>query len=370
MFKRYAIVPSGNEDVASSRIRAFGLGAALVRRGHQVAFKFYPGCQVLYIQKKWTVATLKAARLAKARHVPIIFDLDDVQFEDLVGPLFRRMLLLADVVTTDTLGKKCWIEKTYGISRVEVIPDAIDYFPKGPVRSEIRETPKLRVLWFGSHSNIRLFRENMDLLSACPEVQVVVIAHKSDVAEYATLYPRVEFIPWSQEQFLQHLQSCDLTCLTHNGSETDLLRSNNKMIVSINWGVPALVSNTPEYARTANELGVGETVFHNSEELLMAIARMQSPDARRRYLEQTQMAVWQNYSPDAIAEKFDQLVDESGLIEATEAMPKRSNVYGTTLAWVQVPIDEARQKLWRTKRLLLALGREGLSGVIKRLRRA
>lgn len=365
---RCCIIASGSENVASSRIRAFGLGAALSRRGYCVVFEADPNCDILYIQKNWSWKTLMKARIAKARKALIIFDLDDVQFINLAGPLFMDVLNLADIITTDTEGKKAWIEDAFSVKNVNVIPDAIDYSPIGPVAPIIRDTNRLRVLWFGSHSNIQLFEKYMNLLGANDNIEVVVIAHESEIVAYEAKYPHVTFIPWEKERFLQHLQSCDVTCLTHDGSEVDLLRSNNKMIVSINWGVPALVSGTPEYSRTARELGVERTIFSTGEDLLRAIVEMRAIEARRDYLERTQTAVWNMYSPDAIAIRFAQLVEARPRPRALIGEISERYYFAWTKAAIHSLADVMRFYIWRLERLGLAIKREGIVGIVRRFR--
>lgn len=94
----------------------------------------------------------------------------------------------------------------------------------------------------------------------------------------------------------------------HDGSELDRGKSNNKMITSIAWGVPAVVSRTSEYERTARELGVADTVFEDQADLYAIIERLRSADARNAYLAAAQPEVWKQYAPRVIAQNFLEII--------------------------------------------------------------
>ena len=111
-------------------------------------------------------------------------------------------------------------------------------------------------------------------------------------------------MPWSLSDFIPVLQDCDLACLMHDGKVHDIAKGNNKMISAITWGVPAVVSRTPEYQRTAQEDGIEYAIFSDEKELPVVIERLRSPAARERYIQAAQPAIWSRYSPDVIASQY------------------------------------------------------------------
>jgi hypothetical protein len=273
------------------------------------------GCDsttVLVIQKKVTPEIMSIARKARRRGCTIIYDVDD--FGDALWYWvprkdFEAILNLADLITTDTLGHRTQVMAFRRHLNVEVIPDAIDYSPPHPVMPPLADESPLRILWFGTVSNIGLFARYADSLASLPNVKVVVATGVSSIPGFTARYPGVEFVPWSRTEFISVLQSCHLTCLMHDGSDSDLAKSNNRMITSITWGVPALVSRTPEYARTAAECGVEDAVFGDERQLATVVGRFRGAERRNHYLGLAQPIIWNKYAPLSVADQFVHAID-------------------------------------------------------------
>ncbi len=323
----FALIPAYGEETASSRIRVYTLQQALAQKGIHAVIGDRRDADVLLVQKIVTLKTLRAANQARARGAIVIYDIDDV------GPallglmpryLFNRMLETASIVTTDTAGHRDQLIGEMGISHVAIIPDAIDYNPKGPVQLPLTEGNPLRLLWFGNISNVALFERYVASLVSLPNTQVVAATQASAVTEYAIRFPEVSFVPWTQDGFISILQSCHLSCLMHDGTDIDRAKSNNKLIASITWGVPAVVSATPEYERTAREAGVENSVFRNSRDLVEAIERLRPLQAREEYLRKAQPDIWAKYSPAAVADVFVDLVKSISREKPAQILPKRA----------------------------------------------
>lgn len=318
----FALIPAGNEDTASSRIRVYSLQRALTALGHAVGLNYSADSDVLFIQKSATWGTYEIARLAKARGCTVLYDVDDLgeALWYFVGQrCFYEMICLADVVTTDTEGHREYLVRKCGIKRVEIIADTIDYYPSSPVRVPIQNAKPFRIFWFGCGCNITLFEKYAQALTAISEVEVVVATDPSVIPKCSGKYPQITFVPWSRSLFLSQLQSCHLSCLMHDGSPYDRSKSNNKMISSITWGVPAVVSRTPEYERTAREAGIENALFSDEHELLAAIERLRPAEARVSYLNKAQPDIWTRYCPEAVATRF--LNVASQCARATKSQP-------------------------------------------------
>lgn len=319
-----AIFPAHDDNVASSRIRAHSLHRSLVALGHDARIGDARGAEVIVIQKRATPKTVALAKRARASGALVIFDVDDTGPElwySIAPSVLRRFLQLADVVTTDTEGHRAILLRDYQARSVSVIPDTIDYYPAGPARPPLPDGAPLRVLWFGHAENMPLFERYAKTLERVPGLEIVVVTGARAIEALSSRLPHVSFVPWSRETFIGILQSCALTLLPHDGSEGDRAKSNNRMIASITWGVPAVVSRTPEYERTASEAHVGQALFADDEELLAALERLRSPDARRAYLDAAQDEVWRRYSPEAVARQFLKVVESAERLPSEVRQP-------------------------------------------------
>ena len=302
-----SMMPADDDNTASSRIRCYTIQNILSKNSINAQIGFIENPQILFIQKKLTHEILSKALSTANGGGLVIYDVDDLSAAlDYWAPpkLVKEMMHLADLVTTDTEGHRKFIESVYSPRRIAVVPDSIDYYPTAPIRMIQEEASPLRILWFGSMSNISLFEKYASTLSALPNVEVIVATGSEGLDSCRSAFPFVTFVPWSQENFIKTLQSCHLTCLMHDGSDIDRTKSNNKMITSIAWGVPAVVSSTPEYARTAHEAGLDYAVFTDSSDLPIIIENLRDPNARRDYLKHSQSIIWSLYSPQSVAFSF------------------------------------------------------------------
>jgi glycosyltransferase involved in cell wall biosynthesis len=304
---RIGLFPAHDDSTASSRIRVFTLQRSLEALGHDARLRDATGADVLVIQKRATSGTLKVAGEARRNGALIVYDVDDVD-RDLwltIAPnVLYRLLQKVDLVTTDTAGHRDILIRDYAAAPVEIVDDTIDYYPTGPVTPSVIPDSPLRVLWFGNVANISLFENYARVLKTIPDVEIVAVTNASSVADLSQRIKGVSFVPWSRESFVGILQSCALSVLPHDGSDKDRAKSNNRMIASITWGVPAIVSRTIEYERTAREAGVTPALFNDETELVAAIEHFRSREARRAYLAAAQPEIWRLYSPEAVARKF------------------------------------------------------------------
>ena len=310
---RISFLPAGSEDTASSRIRVYSLQKAMAEQGVCAAVGFEPESDVVVVQKKVTDEILNLAGKAKDQGAAIVYDVDDLSsaLDYWTSPAhFAGILELADLITTDTEGHREFLMKNCEASRVEIVPDCIDYYPDSPCPVLTKDAAPMRVMWFGSIGNIDLFQKYAEILRSIPDVEVVVMTGAESIRDYAATHSGITVVPWSRAGFIESLQSCHLTCLMHDGSEIDRAKSNNKMITSIHWGVPAAVSRTPEYERTAREAAVEDALFEDDRELREVVERLRPAEARRNYLVKAQQALWKRYSPEAVARQFQNMMEK------------------------------------------------------------
>jgi len=350
---RVGLFPAGEEGTASSRIRVFTLQRSLTALGHDARLREAEGAGVVVIQKRATAKTLELIDAAQKNGALVLYDVDDVSHDlwPTIAPhVLHRLLQRVDLVTTDTAGHRDALLRDYGAARVELVDDTIDYYPPAPAAVRLPSGTPLRLLWFGHVENLALFENYVRVLKTLPDVEIVVVTNASSVDALSRRIPGVSFLPWNREAFLPVLQSCALTVLPHDGSEKDRAKSNNRMIASITWGVPAIVSNTPDYERTAREAGITEALFSNEKELVEAIERFRGVDARRDYLQSAQPEIWRRYSPEAVAKQFLEVVARTP--RRTEGAPRTSY-----LAWLRraSPGRMASALLWDARHAMAGL---------------
>ncbi len=304
---RICFLPAAGAETAGARIRAFALARAVAELGHEVRIGPWPEAEVVVVQKRLDRAVLRLVQGMRKQGAAVIYDVDDS------GPalafwaaprLFRRMVRWADLITTDTTGHRERLTGSVGGTEIVIVPDLIDYAPTEPRRLLQCEEAELRVLWFGSFSNIALFARHAATLLAMRDVRLVVITSLASCAQIAERFPGIDFLPWSVDSFTSQLATCHLSCLMHDGSEDDQAKSNNRMITSICWGVPAVVTATRDYLRTAMECRIESAVFADPDELVAAITGLRSAAARRAYLANAQDEVWRRYAPQTVARTF------------------------------------------------------------------
>ena len=313
---RICFLPAGGRDTASSRIRVYALQKALADAGLEAWIgdaNDRRQADVLLVQKRADAGILARAEAAKRSGALILYDVDDLSsaLDYWVRPEdFRRMLGLADLVTTDTAGHQDFLCERLGAPSVAIIPDCVDYGLEAPLLPRDLPPSPLRVMWFGSSSNLHMFTRYAGALCGVPGTQVLVCTAPGSARELTAALPAIQAVEWSLPGFPEMLRSCHLSCLAHEHNDVDRGKSNNKMIASIALGVPALVSFTPEYTRTARAAGVGESLFTDPSGLPALCERYRSAEARYDYLATAQPYVWEHFSPQAVARHFLEVLQE------------------------------------------------------------
>lgn len=299
------ILPAGGPEVASARLRALALARALSAAGTAAEIGGAGPSRLLLVQKRIRRADLARAVAAARRGTAVVWDADDV------GPALdfwalprrrARLLPFAAGTTTDTAGHAEQLLPLCSGRPTEIVPDMVDYDPPGPQPARALAEGPLRLLWFGSFSNITLLEQWLPAVAALRDVELVVCTSAPPEAQLWSRWPMLRHVQWSADGFVDVLRSCHLSLLMHDGAAADRGKSNNRQITSLCWGVPALVSRTPAYAETAALCGVPESVCDGPGGLAPAVERLRSAEARRRHLDLAQPTVWQRWSPAAIAQ--------------------------------------------------------------------
>lgn len=304
---RIGLLAAGDESTASSRMRVHAIRRALAEQMVPTFLSYTRGLDVLILQKKLTERHLEIAKEARADGCLIVYDIDDLG-EALwywtTRPLLERTLDMADLVLTATPEQRDEVIRQFRARRVAVIPCPIDYFPASLPSVDVRDEAPLRVLWFGNFSNFGLIQPYLAPLTGLPDVKPVVVTNAECVDFLSQQYSSIECVAWSLDSFVTVLRGTDVVLLTHDGSIEDRAKSNTKMVTSIAWGVPAVVSRTPDYERTAREFGIEEALFDGIGDFASAIERLRPAQARQAYLARAQPRAWRRYAAAAVAREL------------------------------------------------------------------
>jgi hypothetical protein len=153
------------------------------------------------------------------------------------------------------------------------------------------------------------------VLAESPKTKIVVCgASHSDRNQFLSS-GNIEFVEWEPDVMESLLCESDLVCLSHYGRKEDARKSNHKMITSISYGVPAIVSNTPEYARTAHEIGASDSIFSDDKTLLDCVETYRPKQKRDEYLKMAQPIIWNKYSLEVCAKHFLDVIFENKKIQ-------------------------------------------------------
>lgn len=311
---RIGFFPAGDILAASSRIRVYSMLPHLQSMKIFAAVKpslwIFLALDTIFIQKRVTRKIIIKARIAKLLGKKIIYDIDDFgsALEFFTSEVdLRRIIKLADMITTGTENQKQILKSIYPSSRISVLPSLIDYFPTNYVYDDQKANGIFRIIWFGMGTNFFMFEKYIEAIQKIESIEIIVVINQEMLDSLSKKYTHIHFFPWTLDTFTQILRSCHISIFTHEGSLYDRAKTNNKMIASITWGVPAIVSNTPDYLSTAQKAGVEYAVFSTSTELTSIIELLRSPEERKKYLQKAQPIIWQEYSPAVITERFLQI---------------------------------------------------------------
>ncbi len=306
--QRLALFPSGGQDVASARLRSLPFLSLMeersVRSIRDTARLLRDPPDIAWIQKRLTAGHLRVARLVKESGGVVIYDCDDSGPDlDYWAPpaLVEEMLLLADVVTTDTPERGERLREIVPSFQVRVLENQMDYADQ-----LVHEDPPLasgggdglRVLWFGGGENLDSLEAYGAVLGSVEGVRLVLCGPSASDARRVFGRLPAEIRRWSPEGFIEILRSCDVTLMSHFGSRHHTAKSAHKMVTSICHGVPALVSATPDYRRIAALAGVMEdAAFASPEDLRERLERMKSEEVRRAYIARSRPELLARHGP-------------------------------------------------------------------------
>lgn len=361
-------LPAGSEDLASSRLRCFGIHSNLCKRGYHSRIGYHDDADILVVQKKVDHLVMQRVYQAFRAGQKVIFDTDDL--EDAYfghGQYVDALVETADLITTATEEQKKYIQGKYrpageGCSlMVSVLPNPVDYGLNAPIERNHQPAEKLNVVWFGADQNLRSIRTGLEriLTSDFCDLTLITVPEK-ETAKMTAQYANCTVVPWTLGGFVEELGRYDVAVLSHHGNEITQAKSANKMVTAVMCGLPVIASRTPDYEKLARKLGVSDYLFRTDAELMEMLDRFYSHHFRNRYLLATQAGMRDSFNIDTITDLFLEHVaralasvykrtsdDIFGLVRTISAVHKADG-----LSFEAIESDPPRSFFQRTTRVL------------------
>lgn len=330
---RVAFLPLGDKTIASSRLRCHVIQAALNRMGHYACIGCDESASVLCIQKRTDSKAIKTAHHWKQKGGTLLFDIDDFPENSSFRRGVRKLIKLADAVTTATPEQSELIQKMFPCvppQRIYCFPNPVDYSPVAPTRKRHGHSVPLKVVWFG---NVENFPEALiSTICSVPNIEMHIITHLSDelIKRYSS---SVIFHEWSYETFSEAFTQFDVCILSHQGSSVVQAKNAHKMITAIIHGLPVLASRTPDHLRVAKLAGVDDLLFESEEDMLRLLEYFKKPGRRTSYLMTAQDAIWQKFNVEAVTTEF------ISVVQQVLQLPRRTDLHAlyakTVDSWIE-----------------------------------
>jgi hypothetical protein len=333
------ITSGASPAIASIRIRVLSVIRSLRNSGVNAALMTdaESPCDVAVFCKTYRPADISLARRLKQAGVTIVFDLCDNHF--LIGgsavPRLREMMALADAWVFSTPALQEITERHLTERRPSrVIPDAVESeqgsWETNPIRrlwnkwkcdwwvasSGIRsQPPDTRLVWFGNHAG-----------SVADSGMVHLENLKSRIEEYASRYGatltivsnsrrayrritrgwkiRTFYFTWNISTFLRVLRMHAVALLPFTNSEFNVVKSNNRLALSLFHGVAVVADEIPSYREFADCTILGDW---SGVEKYLSDAKM-----RKQHVEAGRAIVAAKYMPENIGAAWLALVGELG----------------------------------------------------------
>jgi len=258
------------------------------------------GFDLLYIQKLLRSWTISAAAKAYARGIPVVFDVDDIREEWNDKP-YDEMFRYVAAITTDTEDRAAELRK-HTQRPVFVVPDTIDYNAVTADPLEIRPGIK-SIVTFGRWQNVAAAEPYFNALLGRYDLRYICDRKIACIAPYA------KFVEWNAKTFLEDLHKSDVAIIAHHPHWAVNMKSNNRLLVCMATGMPAIMSPSKAYDNTLrnadmNGLLCGLCEQFNIKSLRETMARLEPAQTREmmawRFIEYAK----KNYHPSLAGQQL------------------------------------------------------------------
>lgn len=288
-----AVFPLVNDRLLGKRYRrsrygVFGLLAAYLRRLQVLTTaRRY---DLIWIEKEalpWLPAWIERWLLRDGAYA---VDIDDAVFHQydmhpvrwvrrFMGRRLDRTMARAKLVVAGNsyLAARA---STSGARRVEIVPTVVDLDRYPPLARALSSAPA-RIVWIGSPTTsryLRIIAGALAQLARRHRFRMRVIG----VEEFQIPGVDIEFLPWSDESEVAHLQACDIGVMPLHSSPWDLGKCGYKLVQYMACGLPVVASRVGANIDIVAHGETGFLVDDEAEWVSMLERLLDDPVARER----------------------------------------------------------------------------------------
>jgi hypothetical protein len=310
---KIAVYSVGNKKLAGSRLRSH----YIFDYNKNKKFKIFRNLKILNFlninvfhfhmlyKPKYILITIILRIFRKI----VIFDICDnpSQLKHKVG--FYLMANLASFVFFDTQNRLFFhSRKILNQKKLCVIPDVLDYEPnKNFFFYKKKYNVKNKFLWFGNFNNLRSIEEFVNIIKDNKEYKKYSLYIVSSCKNKKK--KNITFLKWKKNFIFEINKKIDFSVLSHEGSKSNLCKSENKMVLSILAGLIPIVSNTPSYQNLAKKLNAEILIYKNSKDIFK-IPQKISIRWKKDFITRARKYVISKYSAEKI---FNKIINKAAL---------------------------------------------------------
>ncbi len=271
--KKINFITSTDENTGSTRIRVYDLVRELKKRGYNVTINDSSKKSEIVVFQKSNYKYLRK-RFFKLlfSNKFLIFDIDDLFFDKILN-----LVKYSDfVITSCEYMREQYLTFNKNIGVLGETPDVIA--EDIPLRNPIANLKECKIGCFGTSYNITLIKKfNIK--------DVKIITRGGD-------------IEWSRETVDYDIQKFDLIVIPQEKTPEGLAKDNCRMLKTLYLGVPALVSDIPEYVKLAELVNYPkEFIVHDGEDWNEKIEKIKSGEIKFDFdFEKCREILYKNYS--------------------------------------------------------------------------
>ncbi len=284
--KKIVFYTSTDKNTGSTRIRVYNIAQELIKRGYDVSInENLAKADIIVFQKSaYSFLAKKFFRYMFSNKF-IIFDIDDLFLDERLNFVINSDF----TITSCQYMKEQYLKYNDNIGVLDGTPDVID--EDMPIGKYDLKNPKIG--WFGTSVNYKILKfKNIR--------NVTTITKNGD-------------IEWSLDTVDKNIQKFDLVVLPQLKNPQGLAKDNCRMLKTLYLGIPALISDIPEYVRLAEFLNYPkEFIVKDDEDWNEKIEKIKSGEIKFDFdFNQCRKILKDNYSTKAMTDKWIDIVSKA-----------------------------------------------------------
>ena len=311
--KTITAVTCGNIDTASSRLRSFYLfnhaleDGFIVKRSEELSDII--SADIFHLQKKFGYKLFFASVMRRLMGKVVIFDFDDQKSGFKGTVLMLLYILVANIITTDTEGRRKYWNRYLKFKRFHVVPDVIDISSEFKFISNFENIHdrSYKLVWTGNANNIKSIEPLLTMLHKKTKFKITMVVDSKSAMEISAQYPWVAVVTWRKDIIFDSQFRNSFMILNHAIDQEAVLKSDNKMVLAIAAGVVPIVSRTPAYHALATALDAEKLVFDSFEDIEKIISNINHHWVQK-FLSRSQQYIENHYSSINVYNNFKQKI--------------------------------------------------------------